>query len=946
MKHTYLFLVLFSAMASAQVINFPDINFKNALLSSSSLSTIATDLSGAYIAIDANNDGEIDLNEAAAVKYLFVTSYNITSIEGINGFSNLEQFNAVGNNIASLSISNLTHLQAIDVSASNISSISLTNLPAFGYLTATNNQLASLNISACPQLSQLVIYGNLLTSIDVSGFNELTVLKVGQNLLTSLDVSGLTALTILSVGDNQLTSLNLSGATALTGLDLGNGNILTSLDASSCTLLQNFNAGGSQIGNANFSGCAQLLNLYLANNSVTGLNITGCTALKYLTVGTSAIPSTFSVPSLEIQDLPALQTLFLSGLDISTLSVSNCPALQTVGVNWSQFTSVSIHNCQQLLSLDCSNCPLLSALSVSSCPHLQNMDTSFSALTTLDVSGFTELESLSVHDNVLTNLNVANCSALAHISAKFNQLALLDISTCTSLESCDISYNPITAIYAKNGRDETLTFFPMTPNLAFICADESQLAAIQNTLNTNNISGVVVNSYCSFTPGGNYNTITGTAHFDADNNGCSASDPVLPYLKLKLNDGTTDSGSLTNNLGAYSFYTQAGSFTIAPDFENASFFTVSPSSATTSFADNNTNSFAQDFCLAANGVHPDLEVTLVPSIPATPGFDAVYQIVYKNKGNQPLTGVLNFTFDDSVLDYVNASVIPDAQATGLLSFDYADLLPFEARIIYITLNANAPTEIPAVNNGDILAFTASGAVTSDETPADNSSALSQVVVGAFDPNDKNCLEGEAVSTTEIGNYLHYVIHFQNTGTAAAQNVVVSDIIDTTKFDISTLQLVNTSHPAQIRVTGNKAEFIFEGIQLAEQEHGEVVFKIKTLPTLPEGTTVTNQADIYFDYNFPVETNTASTAFSLLSAHDFGNVAEIRVYPNPATNLVNIEAKSAINSVTLYDLQGRLVSVNLPVSPFASVDVSNLQAGIYFVTIKTAGGSITKKIEKK
>jgi hypothetical protein len=45
----------------------------------------------------------------------------------------------------------------------------------------------------------------------------------------------------------------------------------------------------------------------------------------------------------------------------------------------------------------------------------------------------------------------------------------------------------------------------------------------------------------------------------------------------------------------------------------------------------------QNFCITANGVHPDLEIVIAPIIPARPGFSAEYQIVYKNKGNQVMS---------------------------------------------------------------------------------------------------------------------------------------------------------------------------------------------------------------------------------------------------------------------------------------------------------------------
>ena len=58
MKKIYFLLLAFAIFtsANAQIINFPDANFKAKLLAASSSNTIATNLSGAYFRIDVNNN--------------------------------------------------------------------------------------------------------------------------------------------------------------------------------------------------------------------------------------------------------------------------------------------------------------------------------------------------------------------------------------------------------------------------------------------------------------------------------------------------------------------------------------------------------------------------------------------------------------------------------------------------------------------------------------------------------------------------------------------------------------------------------------------------------------------------------------------------------------------------------------------------------------------------
>ena len=280
------------------------------------------------------------------------------------------------------------------------------------------------------------------------------------------------------------------------------------------------------------------------------------------------------------------------------------------------------------------------------------------------------------------------------------------------------------------------------------------------------------------------------------------------------------------------------------------------------------------------------------------------------------------------------------------------LAPFESGEIIVTLNLNSPTETPPLNAGTILTYTATcNGNNVDETSADNTFNLNQTVVNSYDPNDKTCLEGETIDPDMIGKYVHYMIRFENTGTFAAQNIVVKDIIDTTKFDILTLQMTDTSHSCVTKISdNNKVEFIFENINLPfdnATNDGYVVFKIKTKPNLVIGNTISNSANIYFDYNFPIVTNTATSTFQTPLQNDtfvFDNYFSI--YPNPADNILNISSKlsTEISSLSIYNVLGQLVQTNT--KPSKSIDVSDLKTGNYILKVVTAAGVSSTKFSKE
>jgi uncharacterized repeat protein (TIGR01451 family) len=632
-------------------------------------------------------------------------------------------------------------------------------------------------------------------------------------------------------------------------------------------------------------------------------------------------------------EIQVSEALALKWLNVSQSNISNLTGIEG-------FTNLQFLNC---------HANQLTNLNVIGLTNLQTLYCSFNQLTSLDVSSLTNLKSLEFSLNQLTSIDLSSLTNLQILQCSFNQLTSLNVSSLSNLLYLYCNDNQFTTLFLKNGRHEDFGFYN-NPTLQYICADEAQIASIQNQITQYGYTNCHVNSYCSFTPGGRFFTIQGNVRYDSNTNGCDASDSIYPSLKCSINDGTITGTIISNTAGTYSIPVGAGTHTVTPILENPSYFSVSPATATVSFP-TTASPFTQDFCVAPNGVHHDLEVTIIPLLPARPGFDATYKIVYKNKGNQLESGSISLEFEDDRIDLVLANPIVSNQVLNMLTWDYTNLQPFESREITLTLNVNSPMETPAVNNGDQLDFTAIiNPLANDEIVADNTSSLKQIVVGSYDPNDKTCLEGTTITPSMVGNYVHYVIRFENTGTFAAQNVVIKDMIDTTKFDITSLIPQSSSHSFVTRITNtNQVEFIFENINLPFEDatnDGYVAFKIKTKPTLVLGNTFTNTASIYFDYNFPIVTNTATTTVAALGNQDFEFGSVFTLSPVPAKDTLTITTKQTVvvSSVNIYNTLGQLVQVHT--NPNETIDVSGLQSGSYFVRITSDKGSATGKFLKE
>ena len=587
-----------------------------------------------------------------------------------------------------------------------------------------------------------------------------------------------------------------------------------------------------------------------------------------------------------------------------------------------------------------------------------SLDVSNSNISSLQgLNNFINLIELRCNNNLLSILDVSSNVNLYYINCNNNLLTTIDTSSINDLGfgiSC--ANNLLTSLNLKgigNNFDMSLTglTYYNNPNLEYICIRESMPFLEFYILNYNSaisLTNCVANSYCSFTPGGTYYTIQGNTNYDQNNNGCDASDTNFANLKINLTDGTNSGTVIANSSGNYTLPVSAGTHTMTPVLENPSYFTISPSTTSVTFP-TATSPFTQDFCISPNGVHNDLSVELIPITKAKPGFDSQYKIKYKNKGTQTQSGSVNLTFQDAVQDVVATNPTATTSVINTLTWSFSNLQPFETREISIVLNVNSSVETPAVNSGDALSFSSTIVGLTDETPTDNTVVVIQTVSNSFDPNDKNCLEGSTISPSKIGDYVHYMIRFENSGTDIAQNVVIKDIIDDTKFEISTLQFVDSSHSCITKISnGNRVEFIFEEINLPFNDannDGYIVFKIKSKSTLVVGDQITNNANIYFDYNAPIATNIATSTYQALNNIDFSFGDYFTLSPVPAKDFLNITSKQQveIKSISVYNMLGQLVQTFI--NPSNTIDVSILKSGSYILKITSKDVIINTKFSK-
>ena len=73
--------------------------------------------------------------------------------------------------------------------------------------------------------------------------------------------------------------------------------------------------------------------------------------------------------------------------------------------------------------------------------------------------------------------------------------------------------------------------------------------------------------------------------------------------------------------------------------------------------------------------------------------------------------------------------------------------------------------------------------------------------------------------------------------------------------------------------------------------------------------------------------------------------DLKIYPNPATVVLNIEAGDIMKRIIIQDIYGRKHAFAEPHSDNYKMDINNLPSGIYIISVETSGGFASKKFIK-
>ncbi|MBK9046819.1 MAG: T9SS type A sorting domain-containing protein [Bacteroidetes bacterium] len=445
-----------------------------------------------------------------------------------------------------------------------------------------------------------------------------------------------------------------------------------------------------------------------------------------------------------------------------------------------------------------------------------------------------------------------------------------------------------------------------------------------------------------------YNLITGKVFIDANSNG-SQDVGELPVVNKKITESNTGRFGFSEQNGNYNVSVlNPGNYSVTPDLIN--YYNAIPASHAATFTSIQQTDSLNDFALQPAGVFNDLCVSITPLGPFRSGFNASYMVNFSNVGTTTLNPTVIF-FPDNDVSFVSATPVASSVTLDSIVWNFGTLAPFQSGQILITVNVNTGVPIGTLINSGVRIEPLAG----DANLLCNQSYWEVYTIGSYDPNDI-VVDEDTLLSTQFPNppFLEYLIRFQNTGNDTAFTVKILNLIDTNKLDLSTFEFVTSSQPVDLSWLPweRNMQFMFNNILLPDsatnepQSHGFVRYRIQPKSNLIAGNTITNNAAIYFDFNDPILTNTATTHIVLpTSIKEIISSGNLHLYPNPTNSTLTIETRMLIASggkLIVTDVAGRMLltkSLNNN-STKHQIDISSFSSGIYFVQLD--GGKVIER----
>ncbi len=562
----------------------------------------------------------------------------------------------------------------------------------------------------------------------------------------------------------------------------------------------------------------------------------------------------------------------------------------------------------------------------------------------------------------LSNISIANPVATPTATTTYS-LTATDACGATNTTSVQVVVNPIPVV-------------GLTGNTSYCSGDSTTLTGsngggtFQWYMNGVMIPGATSNTYTVSQPGIYNMTETIGGCGDSAATGLTVTVNALPVVTASVsNDSVCTGSSVTFNGGGANTYVWSGGVTDGVPFAPGSSGTY-----TVTGTDSNTG------CSATATVNVD--VLALPNVTATASANPVC-------AGSPVTlnggGAMTYAWDNSVTDGVafNATTTTTYIVTGTDMYGCQDTASVQVNVNALP-NVVANASASAVCAGSPVTLTGSGATsyTWDNSVTDgvafNPAATTTYMVTGTDANgcQNTATITVTINPTPVVNFGDDIsacsgsvtLNAQNSGSTYLWNnnttgqtltvttsgtywVAVTDGNGCTGYDTVNVA-INTPPVATLTASDNSVCIDDANVTLTSAPSGGIL----------SGSGVTgNQFDptvagigtqlityIYIDVNGCSDTTTTAIVVSACVGITEQVSGIAAVYPNPASDLVNITwTKTATTRIKAYDISGKLVYDQMHNGVTrAQVNVNNWAAGTYTFRIEQGSGFETILVEKR
>lgn len=273
--------------------------------------------------IDADGDGKITFEEAAAVKELQLgfdlkpesTVDCVTDITGLEYFTSLETLSLKFNKVSDIKpIEGISTLKVLILGENPISSINLDKLGELTDLRLYGTNISDIDLTKTPKLESLYLQRTNVSKVDLTPLQSLDQALLNKcSSLTEIKASNLPSITRIDAVECNLKSFEISDCPSLRELHL-NSNKLTSIKMTNLAMLMRLNVYDNQITSIDVSNLPLLMWLFVYDNQLTSIDLSANVPLREFRASNNPLTevnlsTNENLVSLELENMSKMKTL-------------------------------------------------------------------------------------------------------------------------------------------------------------------------------------------------------------------------------------------------------------------------------------------------------------------------------------------------------------------------------------------------------------------------------------------------------------------------------------------------------------------------------------------------------------------------------------------------------------------------------------------------------------